>query len=377
MSVKLRRLSIDGFKTIRHLEDFEPHGMNILIGGNGAGKSNFISFFRLMQWMLAPPGQLQVYIANGGGAGRFLSDGPEATRELSASLELETERGANEYAFRLFFAAGDTFRFAEEKYRYSSFERGGKAEWIVLEPGGAEAGLSMKAEEGDMAARVIRNLIRQCVVYQFHNTAMTSRIRQRWDVNDGRYLKEDAGNLAPFLMRLRDHESMSYHRVVGTIRQAVPFFADFVLDPINGSLLLQWREIGTDLVFGSDQAADGMLRFFALVALLLQPQEDLPEVLLIDEPELGLHPHACELIASLLRSISRSRQVFVATQSTFLVDQFGPEDIVVVDRPARTTKLERLDAPSLTRWLEDFEGGRGYSLSELWEKNVLGGGPAR
>ena len=161
MSVKLRRLSIDGFKTIRHLEDFEPHGMNILIGGNGAGKSNFISFFRLMQWMLAPPGQLQVYIANGGGAGRFLSDGPEATRELSASLELETERGANEYAFRLFFAAGDTFRFAEEKYRYSSFERGGKAEWIVLEPGGAEAGLSMKAEEGDMAARVIRNLIRQ------------------------------------------------------------------------------------------------------------------------------------------------------------------------------------------------------------------------
>lgn len=377
MSVRLNRLSIEGFKTIRHIDGFEPRGMNVLIGGNGAGKSNFISFFRLMQWMLIPPGQLQVYVANHGGASSFLSDGAAVTQAVAAHLELATETGINEYGFRLFHAAGDTFRFAEEKYRYSSFAMGGRAEWIVLEPGIAEAGLNAKAEAGDPTARTIRHLIRQCVVYQFHNTAMTSRIKQRWNMDDGRFLKEDAGNLAPFLLRLREYEPECYRRIVGTIRQAVPFFSDFVLEPVKDSLLLQWQEVGSDVVFSAYQAADGMLRFFSLVALLLQPEDTIPEVLIIDEPELGLHPHACELIASLLRAISRKRQVFIATQSTFLVDQFQPDDIVVVHRPGRTTQLERLSAASLSEWLEEFEGGRGYSLSELWEKNVLGGGPAR
>ena len=377
MTVKLARVSITGFKTIRRLDGFEPRGLNVLIGGNGAGKSNFICFFRVLQWMLTPPGQLQLQVAIQGGASGFLSDGPDVTREVTAQLELETESATNEYRFRLSHAAGDTFRFAEEKYRCSSFARGGEADWIVLEPGVPEAGLNAAAEGGDATARTIRRLIRQCVVYQFHNTAATSRIRQRWSIDDGRYLKEDAGNLAPFLLRLCEHEPQSYRRIVGTIRQAVPFFSDFVLDPVKESLLLQWREIGSDLVFSSYQAADGMLRFFALVALLLQPKDDLPEVLIIDEPELGLHPHACELVASLLKAISRDRQVFIATQSTFLVDQFEPEDIVVVNRPERTTELERLDASSLREWLEEFEGGRGYSLSELWEKNVFGGGPAR
>lgn len=377
MPVKLTKLSMNGFKTISHLDGFEPRGMNVLIGGNGAGKSNFISFFRLMHWMLTPPGQLQVYVANNGGASGFLLDGAAVTQAVLAHLELETEDGINEYSFRLFHSAGDTFRFAEEKYRYSIFAKGGRSDWIVLEPGIAEAGLNAKAEAGDPTACTIRNLIRQCVVYQFHNTATTSRIKQCWNIDDGRFLKEDAGNLAPFLLRLREHEPECYRRIVGTIRQVVPFFSDFVLDPIKNSLLLQWQEVGSDVLFSSYQAADGMLRFFSLATLLLQPEDGIPEVLIIDEPELGLHPHACELIASLLKAISRNRQVFIATQSTFLVDQFQPDDIVVVNRPGRTTELERLSAASLNEWLEEFEGGCGYSLSELWEKNVLGGGPAQ
>ncbi len=140
-------------------------------------------------------------------------------------------------------------------------------------------------------------------------------------------------------------------------------------------MLLQWREAGSDLVFASYQASDGMFRLIALLALLLQPEDDLPDVLLIDEPELGLHPQAVEVVASLLKSVSLTRQVFVATQSPFFVDQFAPEDVVVVDRPRRETTFRRLATDDLKDWLEEFQGGRAYSLSELWEKNVLGGSP--
>jgi predicted ATPase len=249
--------------------------------------------------------------------------------------------------------------------------------WTILEPGVAEANINVSAEKGEPTARAIRGLLRQCIVYQFHNTSTTARIKQRWNKDDGRFLKEDGGNLGPFLLRLKESAQVSYSRIVGTIRQAVPFFSDFVLEPINGSLLLQWREIGCDMVFSSYQAADGMLRFFALVALLLQPEEDIPYVLIIDEPELGLHPQAIELVAGLLRSVSRKRQVFIATQSTLFVDQFRPDDIVVVNRINRVTEMKRLEPSDLKDWLKDFEGGRGYSLSELWEKNVVGGGPSQ
>jgi len=370
----LTQISLAGFKTIRRLEAFLPQSMNVLIGGNGAGKSNFISFFRLMQWMLTPPGQLREQVANNGGASAFLHDGPGLTREITADLRIQTQGEIGEYSFRLFHAADDTFRFAEEKLRYTRSVLPG--EWQVLEPGVAEAELNKRVEAGDDGARIISSLIRACVVYQFHNTSATSRMKQRWGVDDGRYLKEDAANLAPFLLRLRDHEPVSYGRIVGAIRQVVPFFSDFVLEPVGNSVLLQWREVGSDVVFSAYQGADGMLRFFALTALLLQPTQDLPDILILDEPELGLHPHACELIGSLLKSVSRNRQVFLATQSTLLVDQFCPEDIVVVNRSGRESEFKRLDPAELKDWLREFEGGRGYSLSELWEKNVLGGGPA-
>jgi predicted ATPase len=184
-------------------------------------------------------------------------------------------------------------------------------------------------------------------------------------------LKEDSGNLAPFLYRLQQTQPLYYQRIVETIRLMLPFFADFELQPEYGHLLLRWREVGSDQVFGVWQAADGMLRAMALVALLRQPEEDLPDILILDEPELGLHPYAIELLAAMLRSASHHVQVIVATQSVSLVDRFEPHDIVVVDRVGRESRFRRLNDDELADWRED------YTLSELWETNVLGGRPGR
>jgi len=367
MRSRLRRLTLRGYKTIRKLVDFEPGSLMVMIGANGAGKSNLISFFRLLSWTLE--GKLQEYVARFGPASAILHDGPDETREIEAELTIETDRGENQYAFRLVFAAGDTLIFTEEKFRYSRAGSRTLAQWEPAGAGHRETRLPEIGLEGDKTARVIRALMRKIIVHQFHNTSATARIRTKWDSKDGRRLKEDAGNLAPFLYRLKTNEPLYYRRILETTRLILPFFDDYELEPDHGKLLLSWREHDSDQLFNASQAADGMLRAMALIALLQQSEADLPDVLILDEPELGLHPSAINVVAGLIRSISEQVQVIVATQSVSFIDRFEPEDIVVVDRDKRESTFRRLDRKALDDWLED------YSMSELWEKNVIGGRP--
>ena len=393
MRNELQSLTIKGFKTIRKLESFEPRSLTVLLGPNGAGKSNFISFFRLMSWALSGPDALPLFVGRQGGAGKLLHDGSSTTREIEAELKIATDAGENGYAFRLVFAAGDTLIFADERYRFSRKNYSTIAPWRKTGAGHRAPKILALADE-DQTAQVLRNILRKIVVYQFHNTAGTARIRNKWNMQDNRWLKEDAANLAPVLLRLRENDGKCYRRIVDTIRLILPFFSDFELEPNRDppsrsspserpfsffsdlepepsqeSLLLAWRERGTDEVFDPSQASDGMLRIIALVTLLLLPEKDLPDVLILDEPELGLHPYAITIIGGLIRAAASRIQVIMATQSLPLVDCFDPEDIVVVEREARGSNFRRLDSGALEAWLND------YSLSELWEKNVLGGRP--
>ena len=220
-----------------------------------------------------------------------------------------------------------------------------------------------------MTPQVILGMLRRIIVHQFHNTSPTARIRNKWSVPDNRWLKEDGGNLAAFLLRLQNNEPAYYARIEDTVRLVLPFFATFELYPEAGNVLLRWREIGCDEVFDVSQASDGMLRAMALIALLQQPERDLPAMLILDEPELGLHPYAIEVLAGLIRSASKHVQVIVATQSVSLIDRFEPDDIVVTNRTGRETSFKRLSNVELSEWLNS------YTLSELWEKNVVGGRP--
>ena len=370
MAQRLKSITLRGFKTIKDLEDFQPGPVTVLIGPNGAGKSNFISFFRLLSWALVPPGQLQEHVAKLGGASAILHDGPERTRDIEAHLVLTTDAGENDYCFRLAYAAGDTLIYTEEKFRFSRSGWPTKAEWKILGAGQREPELIKAAEGGNAIASTITTLLQRVIVHQFHDTSEGSRIRQKWSTEEGRWLKEDAGNLAPFLYRLRQQYPKYYARIVETIRLILPFFADFELRPEFGKVLLAWRERGSDRVFTASQAADGMLRILALVALLQQPEFGLPDVVILDEPELGLHPYAIEVLAGLVRAASQYAQIILATQSVSLIDRFTPEDVVVVQRDGRESKFHRHTEAELRSWLQE------YTLSELWEKNVIGGRPS-
>ena len=369
MRNRLDRITLRGFKTIRELEGFEPGNLTVLIGPNGVGKSNFISFFRMMSWALADPDNLPFYVGQQGGASVLLHDGPNVTLQVEAELTLTTDRGENQYSLRLFHAAGDIFIFADEKYRFSDPIYGRLADWVETGGVGHRSPKLIDKALDDTTASVILTILRRINVYQFHNTSETARIRTKWYMDDNRYLKEDAANLAPVLFRLKEYESRAYQRIVDTIRLILPFFSDFELEPEHGSLLLRWRERNSDQVFSVSQASDGMLRVIALITMLLQPKQNLPDVLILDEPELGLHPSAINIVGGLINSVSTQTQIVIATQSTRLLDCFDPQDVVVVERAGRASTFNRLDPDALDAWLEE------YSMSELWEKNIFGGRP--
>lgn len=370
----LRKITLRGYKSIRALEDFHLGPLTVMIGANGAGKSNLISFFKILKWIMQTPGDMQLYTAKSGGASSMLYYGAETTNTIDVELAFETSAGTNEYSLCLQSTERDNFVFAYEHYRFMHNNRTSEADWNHTFSGHQETGLIHKTDEGDQTAKIILDNIRRWGIFQFHNTSGTSRFKRRWNSNDKMHLKEDGGNLAPFLLHLRETRKNYYDRIVEYIHTIMPFFDDFVFETEHDSILLQWQEKGNDLIFGAHQISDGSLRLWALLALLLQPEERLPSLLIIDEPELGLHPYAISVIAGILKSLALSRQLIIATQSAEFLDYFDPEDIVVVDRVAenpwrRESHFSHLDVHKLHEWIEE------YTLAELWNKNVLGGRP--
>jgi predicted ATPase len=325
----------------------------------------------MLAWQFASPsGRLQEFVARQGGANALLHDGAKVTQNLEIKLSFSTAQGTRDYACLLSYAAEDTLIFVEESGLVAEPQKTTVSAYFPIpKTKHHETSLQNHIVNQRKTDNAILDLLRSITVYQFHDTSYNSRIRGKWSASDNRQLKEDGANLAAFLLRLKTDHFDRYRIIVDTIRLIAPFFNDFELEEEHGSILLRWSERETDQVFNASQASDGLLRAMALVALLAQPPEDLPGILIIDEPELGLHPFGISVITGMIHNAARHAQVIVSTQSVPFIDDFEPEDIIVLERFGRESTCKRLDSKSLEMWTDE------YSLSELWQKNVLGGRP--
>lgn len=369
---KLNRIAVEGFKSFAKSE-IEFGDITVLLGANGSGKSNLVSFFRMLGFMST--NSLQRYVGGEGGPESLLRFGARTTPQMHASVEFGGFSGAHKttttYQIRLMDAAPDTMRFAEERVEYHRADHP-KPQSVLLGSGHGESRLQAKADAGDKTCSVLLWLLRYCRGYQFHDTSFRANIRKSAYIEDSAYLRDDAGNLPAFLYAMSSSNVECYRRIEDTIRLVFPTFGGFSLRPQatnpNG-ILLNWHQRDhAEYLLGPHQISDGTLRFMALATLLLQP--DLPNVVVLDEPELGLHPSAIVLLAALIRSASKRTQVILATQSARLVDEFEPIQVAVLEAdPDSGTHCRRLDSNELSEWLKD------YSLGELWEKNLFGGRP--
>jgi len=367
--MKLDRIEVTGFKSIRKLE-LDLSSLNVLIGANGAGKSNFIALFELLNHVVE--GKFQSFVAKAGGAESFLYYGQKVTENIFVKLNF----GQNAYECTWSPTVNDEFFFNEE---VCSLDAYGHTKKNYMGSGHKESKLAIRSKYGtinnptNIEAYVLDSL-KSWKVYHFHDTSESAPVKKPRDINDNLYLRPDAGNLAGFLYLLQQTKKEHYEAIRDIVRLVTPFFDDFLLrpHPENENLIrLEWREKGSDYPFQAYHLSDGTLRFICLATLLLQPE--LPSTILIDEPELGLHPYAIVILASLMRSAAERTQLIVSTQSVSLVNQFDAEDLLVVERREHDHKYEtvigRVDFEKLDAWLEE------YALGELWEKNVLGGRP--
>ncbi|MBO1352333.1 MAG: AAA family ATPase [Hormoscilla sp. GUM202] len=373
--LKLSYIKLKGFKSIApegQTIDFQD--ITVLLGANGSGKSNLVSFFSMLNYMMTEA--LQIYIGENGGAETLLYYGAKKTNRAIAEMEFTNPKAKDIYKFSLSHAAGDTVIFTEETISYQ--QQGRESPYtFTLDPGRKESGLPERAKDrNNRTERVVFELLRRCQVFQFHDTSKAAKIRNKGYIDDNIFLRSDAGNLAAFLYAMQNSDATNkyYRRIIRYIQQIMPQFGDFELKPsrLNENyIMLNWQEKGADYLFGPHQISDGSLRFMAIATLLLQPPETLPAVIVLDEPELGLHPSAIAVLAGMARTASINCQIVMATQSPRLVDEFEPENILIVERNSDNScsEFKSLDSEKLTEWLER------YSLSELWEKNVIGGQP--
>jgi predicted ATPase len=355
----LQTLTLSGYKSIRSLENLELRPLNAFIGANGTGKSNFISFFELLHELIE--GRLQLHVAQQGGPDSFLHYGRRVTSQLEARLSF----GRDGYFFTLVPTADNRLVFASEHLPHTAMDGG--AVIPIVGSGHAESAVYSRSANNHVA-----KVFQDWRIYHVHDTSESANVKRIGAINDNLFLRSDAGNLAAFLYRLKTGSPAEYGRIRDCVRLVMPSFDDFLLRPSPlepKSITLEWREQGSDYPFLAHHLSDGTLRFICLATLLLQPS--LPSIVLIDEPELGLHPYAIQMLASLLRSASARAQVIIATQSVPLIDQLELEDLIVVEKSVGASTFKRLQRAEFGHWMED------YSLGDMWTKNIFGGRPTR
>lgn len=369
--MKLTGIFIKGYKSIDSGGQNIPLGdVTVLLGANGSGKSNLVSFFRMLGFMTS--GALQNYVGKQG-INQLLFYGPKETESISFSLNFSDDSVNDTYELKLSHGLPDRLFISGEKVTYHKIQSPKPQEYF-FRSGSSEIEL---ANDERQTSKVLTKLLSRIRAYQFHDTSETAKIKDRGYVDDATYLRSDAGNLAAFLKMLKEHSIYKryYERIVRHIQRVMPQFGDFSLEPVPGNdkyVRLNWIDSErSDYLFGPDQISDGSLRFMALTTLFLQPPALLPKFIVVDEPELGLHPTAISELAGMIKTTSANTQILIATQSTRLVDEFTPEQIIVAERDntKRSSQFRQLSTEKLGEWIKL------YSLSELWEKNVLGGQP--
>ncbi len=368
---KIDKLTLSGFKTIKNVDNLKFDNINIFIGANGSGKSNIVSFFEMISYMMTEA--LEEYVVNNGFASSMLYHGQKITREIEGSISFKSISGKSDYSFRLVHTANDRFLIMEESIKYlkdgyrKPFDK-------YLDDGGYKESKLKEVAYTDKTAKYIRSFLSNIRVFHFHDTSKTAYIHQARPIESSSYLMSDGGNLAPFLYKLKKDFPRYYDRIVEYIRMIAPFFDTFILTPTGNSIILNFKEKNSDLELNSSKLSDGTIRFICLTTLLLQPKESMPNIIIIDEPELGLHPFAIDILSEMINIASRNAQIFITTQSERLLNQFEPEKIIVIDRKKDEfgrfySHFNKLNRKELSSWLEY------YTLSDVWNSNIIGGRP--
>ncbi|MBL1278551.1 MAG: AAA family ATPase [Ectothiorhodospiraceae bacterium] len=364
----LKHIKVEGFKSIAKL-DLPIENINILIGANGAGKTNLISLFTFLGFL--SQGKLRNYVLSDGGAERFFHFGTRQTHQITIDLKVGVNGYHAEFSPNL---DDDSLVFSKEYCTITSSSK----KWNLYPKKGESGFVSGEQADSELVKKYTREFLEKCRVYHFHDTSNQALFKKTNKLDNHYFLEKDAANIAPFLYSLKISKMeiyrQSYQQIVSAIQTVAPFFHDFYLEPTgeegDKNILLRWVHAQHDAPFSANLLSDGTARFICLATLFLQPASHRPATIILDEPELGLHPAALAVLADIMQATARETQVICSTQSVEFANFFAPEDFIVVDAKEGVSTFQRLEKEPLKHWLED------YGMGDIWVKNLIGGRPA-
>ncbi len=360
----IKRIHIKGYKSIKD-QKISLNSINIIIGGNGVGKSNFISVFSFIKSIYEQ--KLASYVIRKGGSNNILYFGKKQTQDILLDLGFGTSRSDSSYN-RFILKLANTQDSLYLNSVMTAFKSGKLWSGKLYEEDVRETSFK-EIKSGQ--AYYLNQWLKSIRIYHFHDTGDNSPIKSVSNIDDNESLKSDGGNLASFLYFLKNKHPKHFYRIEKTIQSIAPFFDKFILEPskLNEDIIkLKWKEVAySDAYFDAYNLSDGTLRFMCLVTLLMQPTP--PQTIIIDEPELGLHPIAINKLAALMRKAALNSQLIVSTQSVTFLNNFEAEDIIIADKKNNETVFKRLDKENLENWLQE------YSIGDIWLKNIIGGQP--
>ncbi len=367
-SNNLKHVRIEGFKSIAKL-DLSMENINVLIGANGSGKSNLISLFTFLSHL--SKGKLRNYVESEGGAERFFHFGTRHTSQIMFDLKVGLNGYHVEFSPNL---DDDSLVFNEEYCTITT----SSSSWHLYPKKGESGFVSDEQADSELVKKYTREFLEKCRVYHFHDTSSQARFKKTNALVNCYYLEKDAANIAPFLYHLKNSEvdfyRQSYQQIVSAIQTVTPFFHDFYLEPMgeegNESIILRWTHAKHDAPFSANVLSDGTARFICLATLFLQPESLRPDTLVLDEPELGLHPAALNVLADIIHTTAKNTQIICSTQSVAFANLFAPEAFIVADAKNGVSRFRRLEKEPLEHWLEE------YGMGDIWAKNLIGGRPA-
>lgn len=355
--LSVNEVTIQGFRSLREVSKLKLTRLSVLAGLNGTGKSNVLRFFELLSEFQSRKTQhclRQRTFEND----KIFNRINDTVCLIQSIIFIKSAEGHYDYRFTLKQDHSNAPQLLEEAYRHVDTLQSQTAEWKM--PPVLASG-SLPQECSDSAVRTIRHLFRHCFLYWFPGALDSATIYQRCDIQDCMRLRPNGSNLAAILYDLHENDYARYRLIGDQIRRVVPAFEEFVFEPAGDTVGLCWKSRGIDKVFTSTHTSNSTLRLFCLVTLLNLPDDRLPALLLLDEPDSGLHPHAVRLIGSMIRRVSEKHQVILTTQSPCLVDCFDLESLLIADYRNGETILKNIDKAKYREWLDN-----GYRPSDIW-----------
>jgi len=377
--LRLQRCEISGYRALRHLS-VELRGLNVLIGINGSGKTSFLDIFSLLAE--GARGDLRDAIRSRGGfdslLSRFVARG-KSQEAFQVELQTAPLPGKAQQTYRLRLATrGTGYQIDEEtlssestqwltrqedRARYNDGERQIAPTWDFK---GQELALAQTSREY-AEIEWFRTRLAEVAAFGALDVGPSAPIRLPQNLDPSRRLPGSNGrDLISALYNLRAADDPAYERILDAIRAGFPGFQGLEF-PLTGAgkATLLWRERGLREGCQAYELSEGTLRFLWLVTILLSP--DRPDIVLIDEPEVSLHPELLKLLSGILQESAEHSQIFVATHSDRLLRWLEPGDLVILDRDESGTVARRGDDPGCQR-AQSFSakspGTRRFSFSK-------------